>query len=68
MAVSQVTGQEKVPQIDFTASSRRSRPANVDAILDWSRYHEGASIAKQATQMGISLPIFGGEAVRPVKV
>ncbi|OLD93038.1 MAG: hypothetical protein AUG80_21530, partial [Candidatus Rokubacteria bacterium 13_1_20CM_4_68_9] len=47
--------------VDFTAQLTKIKTANVDAILDWSRYHEGALIAKQAKQMGITLPIFGGD-------
>src|SRR5262249_56142804 len=46
--------------VGFTAQLTKIKTANVDAILDWSRDHEGALIAKQAKQMGITLPIFGG--------
>ncbi len=47
--------------VDFTAQLTKIRGANADAILDWSRYHEGALIAKQVKQMGIKVPIFGSD-------
>lgn len=47
--------------VDFTAQLTKIRAANADAILDWSRYHEGALIAKQVKQMGIRLSIFGSD-------
>src|SRR2546425_13291786 len=47
--------------VDFTAQLTKIKAANADAILDWSRYHEGALIAKQVKQLGITLPILGGD-------
>jgi branched-chain amino acid transport system substrate-binding protein len=47
--------------IDFTAQMTRLRGANPDAILDWSRYTEGALIARQLRQMQSNLQIFGSD-------
>jgi branched-chain amino acid transport system substrate-binding protein len=59
----QLVADEKYTRgdVDFTAQLTKIRSANADAILDWSRYHEGALIAKQVRQMGIKLPIFGSD-------
>ncbi|WP_207538455.1 ABC transporter substrate-binding protein [Sabulicella rubraurantiaca] len=47
--------------IDFTAQLTRLRGANPDAILDWSRYTEGALIVRQLRQMQSNLPVFGSD-------
>jgi branched-chain amino acid transport system substrate-binding protein len=47
--------------VDFTAQITKIRAANPDAILDWSRYHEGALIAKSLRQAGVNLPVFGAD-------
>jgi len=59
----QIVADEKYTRgdIDYTAQLTKLRGAGADAILDWSRYHEGALIAKQVKQMGIKLPIFGSD-------
>lgn len=59
----QIVADEKYTRgdVDYTAQLTKIRGANADAILDWSRYHEGALIAKQVKQMGITLPIFGSD-------
>lgn len=59
----QIVADEKYTRgdVDFTAQLTKIRAATADAILDWSRYHEGALIAKQVRQMGIKLSIFGGD-------
>jgi len=59
----QIVADEKYTRgdVDYTAQLTKIRGANADAILDWSRYHEGALIAKQVKQMGIALPIFGSD-------
>jgi len=59
----QIVADEKYTRgdVDYTAQLTKIRGANADAILDWSRYHEGALIAKQVKQMGIQLPIFGSD-------
>jgi branched-chain amino acid transport system substrate-binding protein len=59
----QMVADEKYTRgdVDYTAQLTKIRAANPDAVLDWSRYHEGALIAKQVKQMGIRVPIFGGD-------
>ena len=59
----QMVADEKYTRgdVDFTAQLTKIRAANADAILDWSRYHEGALIAKQVKQMGLKMPIFGSD-------
>lgn len=59
----QIVDDEKYTRgdVDFTAQLTKIKAANADAILDWSRYHEGALIAKQVKQMAIALPIFGAD-------
>lgn len=47
--------------VDYTAQITKIRGANPDAILDWSRYHEGALIAKGLKQAGVTLPVFGAD-------
>ncbi len=59
----QMVADEKYTRgdVDFTAQLTKIRAANPDAILDWSRYHEGALIAKQIRQMGLKHLILGGD-------
>ena len=59
----QMVADEKYTRgdVDFTAQLTKMRAANADAILDWSRYHEAALIAKQVKQMGLKLPLFGSD-------
>jgi branched-chain amino acid transport system substrate-binding protein len=61
----QIVLEEKYTRgdVDYTAQLTKIRAANPDAILDWSRYHEGALIAKQVKQMGIKAPIFGCDGI-----
>jgi len=61
----QIVVEEKYTRgdVDYTAQLTKIRAANPDGILDWSRYHEGALIAKQAKQMGITAPIFGCDGI-----
>jgi branched-chain amino acid transport system substrate-binding protein len=48
--------------VDFVGQLTKIRAANPDAIVDWSRYTEGALIQRQIRQMGLStLPRFGGD-------
>ena len=47
--------------VDYTAQITKIRAANPDAILDWSRYHEGALIAKALKRAGVKLPVFGAD-------
>jgi branched-chain amino acid transport system substrate-binding protein len=47
--------------VDYTAQITKIRAASPDGILDWSRYHEGALIAKALRQAGIATPVFGAD-------
>ncbi len=47
--------------VDFTAQLTKIRGANPDALLNWSRYTDGALVEKQIKQMGMKLPTFGGD-------
>ncbi len=52
--------------VDFTGQLTKIRAANPDAIVDWSRYTEGALIQRQMRQMGLnSLPRFGSDGIAP---
>ena len=61
----QIVVEEKYTRgdVDYTAQLTKIRAANPDGILDWSRYHEGALIAKQVRQMGLKTPIFGCDGI-----
>jgi branched-chain amino acid transport system substrate-binding protein len=47
--------------LDFTAQLSRIRAAGAQGLVDWSRYAEGALIAKQTQQMGFDIPRFGSD-------
>jgi branched-chain amino acid transport system substrate-binding protein len=50
--------------VDFVGQLTKIKAANPDAIVDWSRYTEGALIQRQMRQMGLaSLPRFGGDGI-----
>jgi branched-chain amino acid transport system substrate-binding protein len=51
--------------VDFTAQLTKIRAANPDALVDWSRYTEGALIQRQLRQLGMSLPRFGSDGIAP---
>ena len=52
--------------VDFTAQLTKIRAANVDAIVDWSRYTEGALIQRQIRQHNMAnLPRFGSDGIAP---
>lgn len=59
----QIVADEKYTRgdVDYTAQLTKIRAANPDGLLEWSRYHEAALIAKQLKQMGIRLPHFGSD-------
>jgi branched-chain amino acid transport system substrate-binding protein len=59
----QVILEEKYTRgdVDYTAQITKIKAANPDAILDWSRYHEGALIAKGLKQAGVTIPVFGAD-------
>ena len=49
--------------LDFTGQLTRIRSTNPDAIVEWSRYTEGALIHRQIKQMGWELPRFGSDGI-----
>ena len=53
--------QEKYARgdLDFTAQLGRIKASSPDALMEVSRYHEGALIRKQMQSMGFKLPHFG---------
>ena len=52
--------------VDFTAQLTKIRAANVDGIVDWSRYTEGALIQRQLRQHNMAeLPRFGSDGIAP---
>ena len=59
----QIVADEKYTRgdVDYAAQLTKIRVANPDGLLEWSRYHEAALIAKQLKQMGINLPHFGSD-------
>ena len=44
-------------------SSAASKPAKPQALVEWSRYAEGALVAKQFVQMNMKMPRFGCDGV-----
>jgi branched-chain amino acid transport system substrate-binding protein len=49
--------------LDFTGQLTRIRSTNPDALVEWSRYTEGALIHRQIKQMGWDLPRFGSDGI-----
>jgi branched-chain amino acid transport system substrate-binding protein len=49
--------------IDFTAQLGRLKASPAQAMIEWSRYTEGALVAKQFVQSGMTLPRFGSDGV-----
>jgi branched-chain amino acid transport system substrate-binding protein len=47
--------------LDFTAQLGRIKASPAEALLEWSRYSEGALVAKQYAQSGMKLPRFGSD-------
>lgn len=48
--------------IDFTAQLGRIKASPAQAMVEWSRYAEGALVAKQYVQTGLNLVRFGSDA------
>jgi branched-chain amino acid transport system substrate-binding protein len=53
--------------IDFTAQLGRIKASPAHAMIEWSRYTEGALIAKQYVQTGLNLVRFGSDGVATPK-
>ena len=53
--------------IDFTAQLGRIKASPAQALVEWSRYTEGALIAKQYVQTGMTLVRFGSDGVASPK-
>src|SRR6202044_4055048 len=47
--------------IDFTAQLGRIKASPAQALIEWSRYAEGALVAKQYAQTGMTLQRFGSD-------
>ena len=45
--------------LDFTAQLGRIKASPAQAMVEWSRYAEGALVAKQFVQMNMTMPRFG---------
>jgi branched-chain amino acid transport system substrate-binding protein len=60
-----ITAEERYSRgdLDFTAQLTRIRASNPDALIEWSRYTEGALIHRQIRQMGWELPRFGSDGI-----
>jgi branched-chain amino acid transport system substrate-binding protein len=60
-----ITAEERYSRgdLDFTAQLTRLRASNPDAIVEWSRYTEGALIHRQIKQMGWDVPRFGSDGI-----
>src|SRR5438094_82555 len=60
-----VTAEERYSRgdLDFIGQLTRIRSTNPDAIVEWSRYTEGALIHRQIKQMGWELPRFGSDGI-----
>jgi branched-chain amino acid transport system substrate-binding protein len=49
--------------LDFTAQLGRIKASGAQALVEWSRYAEGALVAKQFVQMNMTMPRFGCDGV-----
>jgi len=60
-----ITTEERYSRgdLDFTAQLTRLRASNPDALVEWSRYTEGALIHRQIKQMGWDVPRFGSDGI-----
>lgn len=47
---------------DFTAQLSKAKGAGAEALILWSRQADGALIIRQAHQLGVKVPIIGGDA------
>ena len=53
--------------IDFTAQLGRIKVSSAAAVVEWSRYAEGALVAKQFVQTGLNLMRFGSDGIATPK-
>src|ERR1700733_10088006 len=53
--------------IDFTAQLGRIKASPAEAMVEWSRYTEGALVAKQYVQTGLNLIRFGSDGIATPK-
>jgi branched-chain amino acid transport system substrate-binding protein len=53
--------------IDFTAQLGRIKASPAQAMVEWSRYAEGALVAKQYVQSGLNLVRFGSDGIATPK-
>jgi branched-chain amino acid transport system substrate-binding protein len=53
--------------IDFTAQLGRIKASGAGAMIEWSRYTEGALVAKQFVQTGMSMLRFGSDGIATPK-
>ena len=60
-----ITTEERYSRgdLDFTGQLTRLRASNPDALVEWSRYTEGALIHRQIRQMGWDIPRFGSDGI-----
>ena len=61
----QIVAEERYARgdLDFTAQLGRIKASQAQALVEWSRYSEGALVAKQFVQMNMKLPRFGCDGV-----
>lgn len=58
----------KTDSNDMTPQLLNIKEANCDAIIVWTMYQQGASIAKQARQQGMEQPLVGGGGLTNAKL
>jgi branched-chain amino acid transport system substrate-binding protein len=65
----QIVAEERYTRgdIDFTSQLGRIKGAGADAMIEWSRYTEGALVAKQFAQIGMTVPRFASDGVATPK-
>ena len=61
----QIVDEERYTRgdLDFTAQLGHIKASPAQALVEWSRYAEGALVAKQFLQMNMGLPRFGCDGV-----
>ena len=61
----QIVAEERYARgdLDFTAQLGRIKASGAQALVEWSRYAEGALVAKQFVAMNMTMPRFGCDGV-----